>query len=242
VNERAATVALVNEASEPYLSANRYAYYRARGKLRGDPAFTAILAQGWLSGSERILDLGCGEGLLAAWLLAARTRHAVQEGHSESWPQTWPAAPQPTSIRGIELNEHAVRRARNALGEQADFRVGDITEAEFGLTDAIVILDVLHYIDYRSQLRVLERAHASLAAGGVLLLRVSDAEAGIRFSIGKYLDQTLLLTREHRSPRLYCRSVREWRHVLATGGFKTDFLPMSSGTPFANFMLIARRA
>jgi SAM-dependent methyltransferase len=242
MNERAATVALVNEASEPYLSASRYAYYRAWGKLRGDPAFAGILAQGLLLGSERILDLGCGEGLLAAWLLAAQTRHAGRDERPDSWPRAWPAAPQPTSIRGIELNESAVWRARNALGERADFVVGDITEADFGFADAIVILDVLHYIDYRSQLRVLERVHASLAAGGVLLLRVGDAEAGIRFSIGKYMDQTLLLMSQRKSPRLYCRSVREWRHVLATNGFETQLLPMSNGTPFANFMLIGRRA
>ena len=42
----------------------------AGGKLRGDPVYAALLAQGLLAGRARVLDLGCGQGLLAAWLLA----------------------------------------------------------------------------------------------------------------------------------------------------------------------------
>jgi SAM-dependent methyltransferase len=240
VNSTAATSALIDAASAPYRSADRFAYYLARGKLRGDPAFTGILEQGLLLRSDRILDLGCGQGLLAAWLLAARWRHAGCGEWPGSWPAHWPAAPRPTSIRGIELSQRAVQRARDALGESADFELGDITEAEFGTADAIVILDVLHYIDYRSQIRVLDRAHAALPPDGVLLLRVGDAGSGIRFSIGKYIDQTVLLAHERRSPRVYCRSAREWVKVLAAGGFQTRALPMSTGTPFANIMLIAQ--
>lgn len=50
----------------------RFAYHFARGKLGGDPVFLALLERGLLSDRARILDLGCGQGLLAAWLLAAR--------------------------------------------------------------------------------------------------------------------------------------------------------------------------
>jgi hypothetical protein len=87
---------------------------------------------------------------------------------------------------------------------------------------------------------VLDRVHAALAAGGVLVLRVADADSGLRFSIGKYLDQTVMLTHHRRTPRVYCRPAREWQEVLAAGGFDTATVPMSAGTPFANIMLIAR--
>jgi 2-polyprenyl-3-methyl-5-hydroxy-6-metoxy-1,4-benzoquinol methylase len=62
MSSRATTGARIDAASELYWSTDLFAYYRARGKLRGDPAFTGILRE-----SERILDLGCGQGLLAAW-------------------------------------------------------------------------------------------------------------------------------------------------------------------------------
>jgi 2-polyprenyl-3-methyl-5-hydroxy-6-metoxy-1,4-benzoquinol methylase len=63
--------ALLDAACEPYRNAGRFAYYFARGKLRGDPVYRAILESGLLLGRARVLDLGCGQGLLAAWLRAA---------------------------------------------------------------------------------------------------------------------------------------------------------------------------
>jgi SAM-dependent methyltransferase len=237
MSSRATTADLIDAASAPYRSTDLFAYYRARGKLRADPAFTWILREGLLLESERILDLGCGQGLLAAWLLAARSS---SDERPQSWPSDWPAAPRPKSIRGIEVRRRDIQRARDALGQKAEFELGDITAAEFGTVDAIVILDVLHYIDYESQLGVLNRAQAALAPGGVLLLRVGDAGSGIRFTLGKYIDQTVMLTNYHRAPRVYCRAMREWLAVLAAAGFHSTVMPMSVGTPFANIMLIAR--
>ena len=233
---RETIAALVDTASALYRPIDPFAYYRARGKLSGDPVFTRILEEGLLAGAQRILDLGCGQGLLAAWLLTARSRNHEQP---YSWPDEWSAAPCPQSIRGIELSERDVQRAHHALGDRAEFELGDITATDFGDADAVVILDVLHYIDYQSQRDVLDRVRTALATDGVLLLRVSDANSGIRFAIGKYIDQTVMLTRYHRAPRVYCRPIREWLGLLAAAGFHCEALPMSAGTPFANIMLIA---
>jgi 2-polyprenyl-3-methyl-5-hydroxy-6-metoxy-1,4-benzoquinol methylase len=69
--------ALLDAASEPYRSVGRFAYYFARGKLRTDPVYRAILEFGLLRGRARVLDLGCGQGLLAAWLRAAERQLAT---------------------------------------------------------------------------------------------------------------------------------------------------------------------
>ena len=53
---------LVMSASQRYRACGRFAYHFARGKLRQDPVFAAILARGLLAGRSRILDLGCGRG------------------------------------------------------------------------------------------------------------------------------------------------------------------------------------
>ena len=80
-NARLHVAALLDAASEPYRSAGRFAYYFARGKLRTDPVYRAILELGLLRGRTRVLDLGCGQGLLTAWLRAAE--HCYQRG---IWP------------------------------------------------------------------------------------------------------------------------------------------------------------
>ena len=231
------TEALIKTASAAYWKADFTGYFRARGKLRGDPAFTRILSEGLLADADRILDLGCGQGLLAAWLDAARSRHNERP---HLWPKEWPPAPRPISYRGIELRRQDVRRAQSALGSRAEFEVGDIAHADFGNVDAVVILDVIHYLNFQLQLHVLDRARAAMSSGGILLLRVSDAGGGIRFTFGKCVDLTVMATQYRRAPRVYCRSVPEWQRMLASMGFQVEAIPMSAGTPFANTMLIAR--
>jgi hypothetical protein len=137
------------------------------------------------------------------------------------------------------LGRRDVWRAQVALGGRAEFEVGDIAKADFGSVDAVVVLDVIHYLDHQAQLDVLDRARAAMALGGILLLRVSDAGGGIRFTVGKYVDLTVMVTQYRRAPRVYYRSVPEWQRLLASIGFQVATTPMCAGTPFANTMLIA---
>jgi SAM-dependent methyltransferase len=227
--------ALLDAACSPYRSAGRFAYKFARGKLRVDPVFPAILELGLLQGRPRILDLGCGQGLLAAWLQAAA--RCCELGQ---WRSDWPPAPQPSSIRGIELMARDVERARRALGPGADVEQGDIRSAEFGAADAVVILDVLHYMDLDSQRQVLERVRAALPSGGLLLLRVCDAGGGVRFNYTQWVDKAVMLARGHSLLTTHSRTIAQWREVLRQCGFDSQPRPMSKGTPFANVLLIAR--
>jgi SAM-dependent methyltransferase len=235
MNAQSLGSALLRRASEPYRGAGRFAYHFARGKLRGDPAFLALLERGWLTNSRRILDLGCGQGLLFAWLLAARQHFEAGE-----WPAGWPAPPRPESLIGIELMSDETRRARLAIGTAAVFVQADLRQAPLASADAIVMLDVLHYLEPEAQVNLLHRMRAALPAGGVLLLRIGDAAAGLGFHISTWVDRIVLLARGHSTPKLHCRSVEEWRRLLRSVGFDSEALPLSKGTPFANVLLHAR--
>src|SRR5277367_6843082 len=206
--------ALLDSACEPYRNAGRFAYYFARGKLRADPVYRAILELGLLLGRASVLDLGCGQGLLGAWLRAAQ--RCYQGG---SWPRAWPPAPQTLSTRGIELMARDVERAHRALGSASNVSQADIRSAAFGAVDAVVIFDVLHYLTPEAQLEVLRRVRAALPTRGLLLLRVGDAGGGLRFHYGQWSDQLVMLLRGHWLVTQHCRSVAQWRALLRECGF-----------------------
>jgi SAM-dependent methyltransferase len=225
---------LLAMACEPYRNAGPFAYHFARCKLRADPVFRAILELGLLRGRARVLDLGCGQGLLAAWLWAAE--RCYQHG---SWPGAWPPAPRALSTRGIEMMGRDVERARCALGSAVEVSQADIRSAAFGAVDAVVILDVLHYMSAQAQLQVLQRVRAALPPQGLLLLRVGDAAGGLRFRYGQWSDKLTMLFRGHAIVAQHCRSVAQWRLLLRECGFDSEAKPMSQGTPFANVLLVA---
>lgn len=231
---------LISRAAAPYRAAGLYAWFFARGKLGGDPVFAHLLAAGLLTGRARILDIGCGQGLLTSWLLAAQASSA-----QGTWPEAWPPAPQPDHVRGIELMAHDVARADSALAPaisagRASFVQADMCSADFGQADAVVILDVLHYVPLAAQDEVLARVRCSLAPDGVLLLRVGDAAGGLRFSISNWVDHVVTTLRGHRLGTLYCRPLADWQDTLRQLGFVVQAQSMSQGTPFANVLLVAR--
>lgn len=229
--------ALVEAAAAPYRRAGRFAWRFARGKLRGDPIFQALLRQSLIPDQARILDLGCGQGLLAAWLSAAGAAYAAHQ-----WPPDWPAPPQPRTIRGLDCCAHAVHCAHQAYGEHATFEHRDIRTADFGHADVVVILDVLHMISYARQDDVLARARDALRAGNdkLLLVRVADGDGGLRLRLGQGLDWLIARLRGHGGGRAYCRPVTQWLEALQHLGFTVDTMPMSAGTPFANVLIVAR--
>jgi SAM-dependent methyltransferase len=226
---------LVSAAAATYWPAGRFAYHFARGKLGGDPVFVTLLEQSLITEQARLLDLGCGQGLLAAWLLAARG--LFENGF---WPAEWPLPPKLAAYWGIELMPGDVRRARMALGERAEFVQGDIREIDFGNADVVVILDVLHYFDHAEQSAVLSRVKDALAPSGVLLLRIGDAKGGLPFLISNWVDHIATFARGHRLSRFFCRSLQDWMALLDQLGFVVEAMPMSQGSPFSNVLLIAR--
>lgn len=240
-----AVLPLIRAASAYYRGAGKFAWRFARVKLARDPVYAAILAHGLLAGRARILDLGCGQALLAAWLLAARALHA--SGRADAWPGGWPAPPQLESYLGIDINPQEVARARRAFALDPGARLsivhGDIGDVDYGTADAVVILDVLHYIDPTAQERVLARARAALPPAGLLLVRVGDAGAGAGFALSKAVDRAVALLRRGHWRSLQCRPLHEWQHLLASSGFSTRIQPMRHVTPFAaNLLLIAHAA
>lgn len=225
-------------ASAPYRSAGRFAWQFARGKLGMDPVFRHLLSHGLIAPHSQVLDIGCGQGLLASLLRAAEAAAARGD-----WPADWAGAPRGARVTGIELMPRDVERARTALGENgAEFVCGDMRRTPFPACDTVVILDVLHYIDIAEQNQVLERVHAALRPGGRLLLRVGDASSRRGFRTSQWVDAIVTFVRGHRVVPVFGRSLAAWIVKLEALGFRVEAVPMSQGTPFANVLLVAEVA
>jgi SAM-dependent methyltransferase len=236
--DRTAWQRLLDRASAPYRSAGRFAWHFARGKLGYDPVFRHLLADGLIAPHARVLDIGCGQGLLASLLRACGEMRATGD-----WPRSWPPAPGGAQVTGIELMQRDVERARTALGESADLRFvcGDMRNVPFPESDAVVILDVLHYVTHAEQDAVLRRVRDALVPGGRLLLRVGDANARRGFAISQWVDRTVTRVRGHTVPPVYGRPLDAWIAQLRSLGMQVEPRPMSQGTPFANVLLVAQR-
>lgn len=226
---------LISNAAQPYRTAGHFAWHFAKGKLSRDPAFLGLLRNGLIKDAQRLIDLGCGQGLLSSWLLAAQSMH-----ESGNWPAHWPAPPKISNIWGLELMKKDVDRANHALGQRAQFVQGDIRTTDFGVADIVIILDVLHYIKYEEQENVLRKVRAALPTGGTFITRIGDAAGGLPFHFSNWVDHAVFFLRGHRSYKVYCRTLSEWIEVLKRTGFETESLPMHEGTPFISVMLISK--
>lgn len=234
---RAEFRSLVERAAKRFRTSGRGPYYFARGKLGGDPVFAALLKQGLIPDRARIIDIGCGQGVLASLLAVAES--------AQTWPTNFAPAPKAWTLTGFDLRARAVRQGQQALadlGARVTLTVGDARRAPLPSCDVAVILDVLHYIDYTAQQDLLRRVHAALTPGGTLLLRVGDAAQGWRFRVTLAGDWLITLARATPWPRFWCRSQVEWIALLQSVGFDVTATPMSEGTPFANVLLVCRRA
>jgi len=227
--------ALVACASAPYRACGAATWHFARGKLRHDPVYPALLQSGLFTGARQVLDLGCGRALLAHWLDAA-----LQLQQDDAWPTPWPRLESTPAYRGIERDAGTVARVAATLPNWAQVAQGDLRDAPLMRADRIVLLDVLHYLEPDAQARLLDRVRAALSDDGVLILRVGNADAGWRHRLADWTDRLVLLGSGHGLPRLHARPLADWLEALAQRGLAVEPSPMSEGTPFANVLLVAR--
>ncbi|MCV9387194.1 1-acyl-sn-glycerol-3-phosphate acyltransferase [Reichenbachiella ulvae] len=104
------------------------------------------------TGSKKIYDLGCGYGYLSYFL----------------WLRN-----EDREIIGLDYDEEKVALAANSYlkNDQINFISGKAEELEIKDADAIVLADVLHYLNPEKQLQLLSNCHQGLKENGLILIR-----------------------------------------------------------------------
>lgn len=122
----------------------------ARMKMIIDPMFKEL--DKYVQNPRRIIDIGCGYGVPATWLL-------------EIYPEA--------RVYGLEPDEEHVLIASRAIGRRGSVIVGrapDLPEVE-GEVDYILMLDMLHLISNKEVQIALQRIYGKLSREGTLLVR-----------------------------------------------------------------------
>ncbi len=223
------------KAADRYLVAGVTPWEFARQKLTSDPVYFDVLRRNVLPERGRLLDAGCGQGLLLSTLATARAWR-----HEGRWPAEWPVPPELT-LHGVELQPRLVRLARLALGADASVEEGDVCHSIAGQWDAIALVDVLHMLKRPDQEAVLSTVSAALAPGGVLLIREASAGASWRFAMVYLTNRTKAILQGRWRQPLTFRSSRAWCSALEGLGLTVDASDASHGTPFRNVLIVGRK-
>lgn len=227
---------LADVAAERFRAAGNMHRGFARGKLRHDPMFVDVLRNGRLGPGGRIVDLGCGRGLLLAAILAARELH-----RNGDWPDDWQPPPAAGALSGVERSANAVRAARIALRDEAAIAHADLSTFVPGPCDVAVLFDVLHYLAIPAQNHLLSGVARAIAPGGRILIREADRAGGARFVATAFAERVRAIGRGHPTQSFAYRTAAGWQAALEGHGFVVTTEPLSDGTPFANLLITARR-
>src|SRR5580693_1747375 len=121
-----------------------------------------------LTDEGRILDVGCGFGLFAAYFGQTQPRRRIV---------------------GVDPSARRIDIARDVAGKlglrEHAFVVEDVRDAPLeGPFDAAYVLDVMHHLPTDDQRRVLERLRSLLVPGGMLLLKdiTTEPRSGLLFT------------------------------------------------------------
>jgi SAM-dependent methyltransferase len=175
-----------------------------------------------LTDEGRILDVGCGFGLFAAYFGLTHPRR---------------------SISGVDPNARRVDLARKVAAnldlQGHSFHVGDIRSAAIeGPFDAAYVLDVMHHIPRDAQLGVLERLRDLLKPGGVLLIKDITTEPRHELLFTELLDRVMV----GWSEELAYRHHKEWGAMLSGLGFKVRIVRVPDVLPYPHVVIAATRA
>jgi len=165
----------------------------------------------------KILDLGCGYGILANFLtLKSKEREVL----------------------GIDGSAERIAVANLSIGDRKNIRFfsQDIKDVAPGSCRGVVMTDFLHHIPLAVSENLFKIIYEKLALGGTLVIQDAD-----NFPRWKYFCSLLVDTLLNIGKPLYYRSALEWKKTLENFGFKVAIAKAQKDLPFPDIILICEK-
>jgi 2-polyprenyl-3-methyl-5-hydroxy-6-metoxy-1,4-benzoquinol methylase len=173
----------------------------------------------------RIIDLGCGNGLLAAIMTLGSAERR---------------------ITGYDLDPKKIRVAEELKIANAwsniDFRPGNITAMDYPQTDVFTLIDVLYLIPFSDQYTILRRCARALRPDGLLVIKEMDTRP--RWKYAWNLIQETLAVKVigfTLGSRFFFRACPDFLTILSSLGFQTTVIGLDRGYPYPHILYLCRK-
>jgi predicted exporter/SAM-dependent methyltransferase len=209
------------EVSRLYWYQGPYVTQFVYWKMKTDPLFQAVEATAPVRG--RILDLGCGYGIVAHWLTLF--------------------APERT-VSGVDFDTDKIRvaQATARVNARVAFERRDLLDwAEYPVCDCVLLCDVLHYFPRELKAEVLRKAFQALRPGGSLVLRDACSDKSRLHPIVAWLEKWAVRLGQNKTAHgLHFESAAAYLGLLEDAGFIQSRTLLEAGLG-SNVMLVATK-
>lgn len=137
-----------------------------------------------------ILDLGCGEGVVANYLTKKINRKII----------------------GIDLN---AKRVPSIKTSNLQFKIADISKINIKGISGAVISDALHHMSFTKQAKAISNVYNNMNMGGVLVVKEIDKEEILRGTLSRLWDFIL-----YPKDKIYFSKSSDMLVLLKKTGFK----------------------
>lgn len=139
--------------------------------------------------SGKIIDIGCGSGGLAHYLILSSTKRQVI---------------------GLDLSKQRIKYAKKTLESfkyrrNISFTSKNVINTHLPQADCYLLIDMLHHISISDQLKLLKKISSQLKQNSVMIIKDVDKSNYLPFLFGHIIEKIL-----YPKENIYARSREEW--------------------------------